>query len=149
METCKIDAGLNSPRSSSSPHPKSIRQHEFLENVTQSLEDKMTSLVYMQNYNGIFDLSSEEWEGSVFDEYAGKFDDVVNICPLGISFENWLAALAINIFELKMSNKKKLWELVVQKSKKFLKQTVGDDYEILLSKAKDWIHNKEVPTRIA
>ena len=60
METCKMDADLNSPRNSSSPHPKSIRQHEFLENVTQSLEDKMTSLVYTQNYNGIFDLSSEE-----------------------------------------------------------------------------------------
>ena len=122
-----MDDGRHSPRCSSSVPPKNIRQHEFPENVTQSLEEKITSLIYMQNSNGIFDLSSEEWEGSVFDEYAGKFADVGDICPLGISFENWLTALAINIFELKMSNKK----LVVQKSKNFLKQTVGVDYKNL------------------
>ena len=123
-------------------HPKNVTKPEFSANVSQSLEDKMTALIYLQNSNGIFYLSSEKWEGSVLYEFAGKYDDVRNSCPVGAPFESWLTALAINIFEIKISNKKKLWELVVQKSKKFLKQNLGDAYEILLNEAKDWIQNR-------
>ena len=105
----------------------------------QQPEDRMTELIHLQKSNGIFELPSEKWAGSVFEEFSGTYADVQSKCPTGIPLESWLTALAINICEVKMSDKKVLWELVVQKSKKCLKQLHNDEYQMLLEKAKELI----------
>jgi len=107
----------------------------------QTSEDRMTQLIHLQKSNGIFELSSEKWAGSVFEEYSGTYLDVQSNCPSGIPMESWLTALAINICEMKMSDKKVLWELVVQKSTKCLRQLHKDQHQMLLDKAKELIRN--------
>ena len=111
------------------------------EKSNHTSEDRMTELVHLQKSNGIFELSSEKWAGSVFEEYSGTYADVQSRCPSGIPLESWLTALAINICEMKMSDKKVLWELVVQKSKKCLMHLHKDEHQMLLDKAKELIKN--------
>ena len=105
----------------------------------------MTELISLQKSNGIFEISSNDWPESVFDFYAGKYEDVQTGCPSGVALNLWITALAIKIMEIKMSDKKELWELVVQKSKKSINVELKkdkDQLQMLLGKAEEYVKIK-------
>ena len=104
-------------------------------------QDRITSLIHFQKSNGIFELSSDDWEGSVFHKYAGKYFEVTANCPEGIPIASWLTALAISILKMKMNKKRTLWELVAQKSMKSLKRNHGDEHQMLIVKAEEFIEH--------
>ena len=82
-----------------------------------TLDEKMVDLIHLQRSNGMFQISDAIWNETAFCIYAGSFDQVTSACPKDIALEVWLTALAVTIFELKMYEKKKLWELVAEKAK--------------------------------
>ena len=105
----------------------------------------MTQLISLQKSNGIFEISPPNWKGSVFEVFAGKYEDVQSSCPTGIKLNLWITALAIKIMEVKMSEKKELWELVIQKSKKLLNKEIkknSETIQLLLDKAEEYIKGK-------
>ena len=87
-------------------------------NKTQnnSNDEDMTSLVKLQASNGMFAVTKEKWETSVFEKYLGTFDNVTSRCPNSIELNIWVTALAMTILEVHMKEKKELWELVAEKS---------------------------------
>ena len=112
---------------------------------TKQPEDKMSELINLQKSNGIFDIFSNDWTGSVLDFYVGKYEDVQSSCPPGVTITLWITALAIKIMEIKMSDKKDLWELVAQKSKKSLNAELKKNKEqlqALLDKAEEYVNSK-------
>ena len=52
--------------------------------------------------------------------YLGSYIDVKSNCPSGIKMHLWITALSMKILEIKMEEKKELWDLVARKSQKFL-----------------------------
>ena len=105
--------------------------------------DILTSLISFQKSTGAFEISDDEWVGSVFEVHNGKFEDVRITCPIGVKFTLWLTALAVKILELKMAEILDLWELVAKKSKKYLLDELEGDNEqrqILLLKAEEYIN---------
>ena len=111
---------------------------EFKSNSKKG-EDKMTELIGLQNSNGIFEISSDNWVDSVFEFYSGmSYDECQSRCPSGVAFNLWITSLAIKIMEVKMASQKELWELIVQKGKKCLNIELNKDkekFDILLTKA--------------
>ena len=107
-----------------------------------SLDDKMTELVSIQGSNGAFKIHPKNWKNSVFEEYAGSYEAVQSSCPTSVNIKLWTTALAIKILELKMLGKKDLWELVAQKSRKYilakLNQNIKERFS-LLAKAEEYI----------
>ena len=110
--------------------------------TVKSLDDKMTELVSIQGSNGAFKIHPKNWKNSVFEEYAGNYEDVQSSCPTSVRINLWTTALAIKILELKMLGKKDLWELVAQKSRKYilakLNQNIKERFS-LLAKAEEYI----------
>ena len=103
----------------------------------------MTSLISFQKSNGAFEISDDEWVGSIFEVYNGRFEDVLITCPIGIKITLWVTALAVKILELKMAEILDLWELVAKKSKKYLLDELEGDNELrqmLLLKAEEYIN---------
>jgi hypothetical protein len=95
-------------------------------------EDKLTSLIDLQCSDGHF-----KW-GDGLARLTGKSqEDLAAKRPaLAGSDDFWLTAIAIVLLEA-MSAEKDLWELVVQKARKFLAKTLNnDDIEKLLEAAK-------------
>ena len=84
---------------------------------TKQPKDRMTELISLQKSNVIFDISSNDWTESVLDFYAGKYEDVQSSCPSGVAINLWITSIGIKIMEIKMSDKKELWELVAQKAR--------------------------------
>ena len=115
--TCERDGGKMITNPMSDCSMKNSRK-------TKQTEDRMSELIGLQKSNGIFEISPKDWTESVLDFYAGKYEDVKSSCPHGVRLELWITALAIKIMEVKMSDKKELWELVAQKSKKSLCKTM-------------------------
>ena len=112
---------------------------------TKQPEDKMTELIGLQKSNGIFDISSNDWTESVIAFYLGKYEDVQSSCPPGVTISLWITALALKIMEIKMSDKKELWELVAQKSKKSLNVELKNDKEqiqTILDQAEEYLEMK-------
>ena len=112
---------------------------------TKQPEDRMSELISLQKSNGIFDISSNDWTESVLEFYVGKYEDVHSCCPPGVTITLWITALAIKILEIKMSDKKDLWELVAQKSKKSLNVELKKNKEqlqALLDKAEEYVNSK-------
>ena len=106
----------------------------------------MTSLVNLQNSDGMFEIPNDDltWHESVFNIYTGTYEKVKMNCPEGTAFNLWITALAMKIMELKMPEKKDLWELVAQKSKKYLLgQFVKkvEEYNKLQESAEQYIMN--------
>ena len=102
----------------------------------------MTELVSLQGSNGAFKLYSKKWKNSVFEEYAGSYEAVQSSCPKCVKITLWITALAIKILELKMLGKKDLWELVAQKSRKYILAKLNQDIKerfSLLAKAEEYI----------
>ena len=57
----------------------------------------------------------------------------------------WITALSMKILEIKMSDKKDLWNLVVQKSEKFLKEQLKKEkrnYKELIDLAVKYVISK-------
>lgn len=87
--------------------------------IKLDIKDKMAEVFSLQKSNGLFEIPDDGWPGSVLNEYPGTFEQVNIGCPLGIYMHLWITALSMRILEIKMSEEKDLWDLVVQKSKKF------------------------------
>ena len=107
--------------------------------------DKMTELINLQKSNGVFEISSKNWIGSILEEYLGCFPDVKSSCPKGIEINLWITALCMKILEVKMEDKKDLWDLVMQKSHKFLNaelNKVDETYENLMNQAEKFVKTK-------
>ena len=107
-----------------------------------TLDDKMTALISLQNANGMFALSGDGWNESVFELYVGKLEEVKSACPKHVGFDLWTTALAIKIMELKMDEKRDLWELVAEKGKQYLlsQLTHGEhQYNTLLEEAERYM----------
>ena len=105
----------------------------------------MADLISLQKANGIFEISSKDWVESVMEFYAGKYEDVRSSCPSGIVIELWITALAVMIMEIKMNDKKEMWELVAQKSEMLLNLELRKSKEHshdLLDKAEEYIKSK-------
>ena len=112
-----------------------------IETKEQSM-DKMTELINLQKSNGVFEISSENWSGSVYEEYLGSYSDVKSSCPEGIDTNLWITALSMKIFEIKMADKKDLLDLVMRKSHKFLNQQVKGNMENLIDRAEKYVKSK-------
>ena len=107
-----------------------------------TLDDKMTALISLQNANGMFALSGDGWNESVFELYVGKLEEVKSACPKHIGFDLWTTALAIKIMELKMGEKRELWELVAEKGKQYLLSQLANgehQYNTLLEEAERYM----------
>ena len=109
---------------------------------SKSLDDKMTELVNLQGSSGKFKIYPQNWKNSVFEEYTGSYEAVQSSCPECVKINLWITALAIKILELKMLGKKDLWELVAQKSRKYILAKLNQDIKerfSLLAKAEEYI----------
>ena len=87
-----------------------------------------------------FDVSCQNWIGSVLEEYLGCYEDVKSKCPSEIAMVLWVTALSIKIFEIKMEDEKELWELIMYKSMKFLKvetNKIKGDFQRLMDQAEE------------
>ena len=107
--------------------------------------DEMAELISLQKSNGLFEISNKEWIGSVLEKYLGAYTEVKFGCPLGMNVYLWITALSMKILEIKMGNKKELWDLVAQKSEKFLKKELKQDmenYKSLIDLAEKYVKNK-------
>ena len=107
-------------------------------------DDRMTALICLQKSGGAFEIPSDKWKTSGFEVYLGKYEDCNSSCPASLKINLWVTALAIKILELKMIEKRDIWELAAKKSKKYLLNELKDDreqYRILLSKAEEYINN--------
>ena len=107
--------------------------------------DEMAELISLQKSNGLFEISNKEWTGSVLEKYLGAYTEVKFGCPLGMNVYLWITALSMKILEIKMGNKKELWDLVAQKSEKFLKKELKQDmenYKSLIDLAEKYVKNK-------
>ena len=98
------------------------------ENV--SIDHDMTEIVKSQTSSGMFEITEDDWEKSVFKAYLGCFQEIQESCPDGTQLNSWLTSLAMKILEIQMIQKKDLWELVAEKSKKYLlKQLLNNEQE--------------------
>ena len=107
--------------------------------------DEMAELISLQKSNGLFEISNKEWIGSVLEKYLGAYTDVKFGCPLGMKTNLWITALSMKILEIKMGDKKDLWDLVAQKSEKFLKEELKQDmgnYKSLIDLAEKYVKSK-------
>ena len=108
-------------------------------------KDKMTELINLQQSNGSFDVSNKDWTGSVLEEYLGGYIEVKSCCPIGLKMSLWITALSIEILEVKMDDKKELWDLVLRKSRKFLKDQLSKedgDYKELIDLAEIYVKSR-------
>ena len=110
-----------------------------------TVDGKMTALVNSQKSDGMFEIASDKWDDSVFYMYLGRHGNVKKACPEGIAFTYWLTTLAIKILETKMSEKKDLWELVAEKSKKCLINLLNneEEYQRLQDTAEEYVKSIE------
>lgn len=120
------------------------RESVKIENKQQPM-DKMTELINLQKSNGEFELSSENWAGSILEAYLGNYSDVKSCCPNGININLWITALSMKILEVKMDDRKDLWDLVMQKSHKFLNaelNKINENYENLMNQVEKFVKTK-------
>ena len=110
-----------------------------------SLDDRMTALINLQNFNGSFTCSADKWDHSVLHYYFGNIDNVIAGCPKDLDFDIWTTALAIKILEFKMLEKKDLWELVAKKGGQCIMQHFNaninnqEQYSKLMTNAEHYI----------
>ena len=107
--------------------------------------DEMTEIINLQKSNGIFEIPEKGWTGSVLEKYLGGYTEVKLSCPQRMDMNLWITALSMKILERKMSDKKELWNLVVQKSEKFLKEHLKKEkrnYKELIDLAEKYVMSK-------
>ena len=97
--------------------------------IFRNAKDDMAELISLQKSNGLFEISNNEWTGSILEKHLGAYTEVKFGCPLGMNTYLWITALSMKILEIKMGDKKDLWDLVAQKSEKFLKEELKQDME--------------------
>ena len=120
------------------------REREKCETTTGT-KDRMTELINLQKSNGMFDVPREHWAGSVLEIYLGSYMDVKSSCPSGIEMPLWITALSMKILEIKMGDKKELWDLIERKSHKFLNlemQKEKQNCQELIDQAEKYIKTK-------
>ena len=92
----------------------------------------------------MFEIADDAWNNGVFNTYLGSFEETKSACPKDTEFNLWLTVLAVKILELKMDEKKHLWELVADKSKKYLLKQLGnneEEYKKLQETAVQYVKN--------
>merc|ERR1711879_959309 len=89
-------------------------------------QDDLEKLINLQLANGSFKF------GKCF---GHSEEEMKKSCPSGESFEVWITACAIAMLEKKYKNDKDLWELVVDKAKKFVKSNISGSLDDVLKKA--------------
>ena len=117
---------------------------KFDDSSLKASDDQMTRLLNFQRSNGKFKISPENWIHSIFEVHAGSYEDVQSRCPAGIKITLWITALAIKILELKLGGKRDLWELVEQKSIKYIFSELKQnklELNRLLTNAEEYIMN--------
>ena len=86
------------------------------------LKDKLDMIIDLQGSSGMF-----KW-GKVLETCLGGTEvEVAGKCESGLDQNLWLTALVIAYLEIQMMSKKDLWELVVQKARKYLKKSSGSN----------------------
>ena len=110
--------------------------------VKKNITERMTELISLQKSNGVFKMSDEDWTGSVLEEYLGSYSDVKSNGPPGIEMNLWITALSMKVLEIKMEDKKDLWDLVMRKSHKFLNKELNGSIENLLDLAAKYVKSK-------
>ena len=120
---------------------KNIEKKSQVE-VKKNSTERMTELISLQKSNGVFKISDEDWTGSVLEDYLGSYSDVKSNCPLGIEMNLWITALSMKVLEIKMEDKKDLWDLVMRKSHKFLNQELKGAMENLIDQAAKYVISK-------
>ena len=113
--------------------------------ATTGSNDRMTELINLQKSNGMFDVTHEHWAGSVLEIYLGSYIDVTSNCPSGIEIHLWITALSMKILEIKMGDKKELWDLIARKGQKFLNlemQKENRNCQELLDQAETYVKSK-------
>ena len=130
-------------------HEKAVLS-ESNENLNKAQNDSndedMTSLIKLQGSNGIFEVTKEDWETSVFKKYLGTIENVTLSCPNSIDLKVWVTALAMEILEVHMNDKRDLWELVAEKSKKYILKEMGnnqDCYRTLQNNAEEYVNKQK------
>ena len=111
-----------------------------------SIHDDMTKLVKLQSFKGKFKIGKDTWEKTVLEKYLGSFAYVNSCCPTGTRLNMWITALAMKILEIHMIEKKELWELVAEKSKKYLMKKVSNnqlDYQNLQDAAEEYVSHQK------
>ena len=144
METSfeSTDKGECAERCVSSLMSSRNMEKKSRDEAKKNTTERMTELISLQKSNGEFKISDEDWTGSVLEEYLGSYSDVKSNCPTGIEMNLWITALSMKILELKMEDKKDLWDLVMRKSHKFLNQELNEAMENLLDLAVTYVKNK-------
>merc|ERR1712107_465013 len=89
-------------------------------------QDDLEKLINLQLANGSFKF------GKCFKHSE---EEMKKSCPSGESFEVWITACAIAMLEKKYKNDKDLWQLVVDKAKKFVKSNIKGSLDDVLKKA--------------
>ena len=113
--------------------------------ATTGSNDRMTELINLQKSNGMFDVTHEHWAGSVLEIYLGSYIDVTSNCPSGIEIHLWITALCMKILEIKMGDKKELWDLIARKGQKFLNlemQKENRNCQELIDQAENYVKSK-------
>merc|ERR1719510_330996 len=102
--------------------------------------DPVEILIGQQKADGSF-----QYDAPLFENHLGLSSDQIQAkCPPRINASIiWITALAIAIFKKRFSDKKDLWELVVDKAYKYLKNLEGDTGMIHLGIICDGCNNNE------
>ena len=92
-------------------------------------EDFVQNLIRQQKADGCFKF------GNIFQDILKlNQEEIKQKCPTNIKFDDWLTAIAIFLLTKKFADEKVLWELIVDKAKKYLKKN-GHDINNLLDMA--------------
>ena len=143
MEVC---SGVLSDSSSMAIKDRGKGKSELQNKIYTS--DEMTEIINLQKSNGAVEITENNWTGSVLEKYLGGYTEVKFSCPQRMDMNLWITALSMKILEIKMGNRKDLWNLVVQKSEKdlrFLKEQLKKEkrnYKELIDLAEKYVMSK-------
>ena len=94
--------------------------------VDDSHGDSLENIIHQQSADGSFKF------GQVFEDLIGlDFEEIQAKCPQNIEMKIWITAISVTLLEKKFAADKNLWELIVNKAKKYLKKHTKNTEEIL------------------
>jgi hypothetical protein len=94
--------------------------------------DDLNEMINLQLANGSFQWGTAIERLLAMPEKAAK-----KYCPSGETLDVWITAIAIALFEDKLKREKPLWELVVDKAKRYLTKNSNMSLDDLLKEAVD------------
>ena len=124
---------------------KKIEKPTDTKDIQKPPKSNLMELINLQKSNGAFEVSDDDWGGCILEQYLGSHSKVNSNCPPGIPMQLWITALSIKILEIKMGDEKDLWDLVMRKSQKFIREELNkikEDYEELIDQAEKFVKSK-------